>query len=110
MTDKREKLFSVSVKDMKRQTFRSGGPGGQNQNKRDTGVRLIHEPSGAVGESREHRTQKENEKSAFLKLVKSATFKYWVHEETKRLTGQITLQEKVDEQMQEKYLRIEYGV
>jgi protein subunit release factor B len=105
-----EKLFSVSIHDMKRQTFRSGGPGGQNQNKRDTGVRLIHEPSGAVGESREHRTQKENEKSAFLKVVNSPSFKYWIHEESKRLTGEQTIQEKVDEQMQDKYLLIEYGV
>lgn len=52
-----ELAFSVTIKDCTVQTFRSGGKGGQNQNKRDTGVRIIHRPSGAVGESRQHRTQ-----------------------------------------------------
>ena len=46
----REKLFSI--KDFEVQTFRSGGPGGQNQNKRNTGVRIIHKSSGAKEESR----------------------------------------------------------
>ena len=57
----RELLFRVTMKDCDRQTFRAGGKGGQNQNKRDTGVRIIHRASGAVGESREHRTQGQNE-------------------------------------------------
>ena len=46
------------------ETFRAGGPGGQNQNKRNTGVRWIHVPSGATGEARDHRTQGENKRAA----------------------------------------------
>lgn len=49
----RSLLFSVTIKDCEVQTFRAGGCGGQNQKKRDTGVRIIHHPSGARGESRE---------------------------------------------------------
>jgi len=62
-------VFSVTIKDCTVETFRSGGKGGQNQNKRDTGVRVKHAPSGAVGESREHRTQLENKRAAFRRMA-----------------------------------------
>ena len=74
----REKLFSVTLADCEVQTFRAGGPGGQNQNKRDTGVRIIHHPSGARGESREERSQLENKKRAFRRMAESSAFKAWV--------------------------------
>ncbi len=46
-------LFSITKDDFTVQTFRSGGKGGQNQNKVESGVRIIHPASGAIGESRE---------------------------------------------------------
>lgn len=48
--------LSVSIKDCRVDTFRAGGPGGQRQNKVSSGVRIIHEPSGAVGEARDERS------------------------------------------------------
>lgn len=78
----KELLFSVDISDCEVQTFRSGGKGGQNQNKRDTGVRVIHHPSGARGESREERSQLQNKKLAFRRMVDTAEFKYWVHLQT----------------------------
>jgi protein subunit release factor B len=59
-------------------TFRSGGPGGQNQNVRDTGVRFTHHASGAVGESREHRYQWQNKKTAWKRMAEHPKFKIWV--------------------------------
>jgi peptide chain release factor 2 len=47
--------------EVERQTFRSGGPGGQHQNKTESGVRLIHKPTGIVAESRSERSQHKNE-------------------------------------------------
>ena len=47
----RELLFSVTRDDFTIQTFRAGGKGGQKQNKTDSGVRCIHNASGAVGEN-----------------------------------------------------------
>lgn len=73
------KLFSVTLADCRVDTFRAGGKGGQNQNKRDTGVRIVHEPSGAVGESREERSQLQNKKKAFVKMANSQKFRQWVH-------------------------------
>lgn len=74
----RELLFSVTLADCETQTFRAGGSGGQNQNKRDTGVRIIHHPSGARGESREERSQLQNKKAAFRRMAESALFRAWV--------------------------------
>jgi protein subunit release factor B len=37
---KKEKLFSITKKDFKIQTFRSGGKGGQHQNKTNSGVAI----------------------------------------------------------------------
>lgn len=71
--------LSLTVRDCTMQTFRSGGKGGQNQNKRDTGVRIIHPPSGAVGESREHRTQLENKRAAFRRMAGHPKLTFWIH-------------------------------
>lgn len=60
---------TVTKDDLKIDTFRSGGPGGQNQNKRDTAVRITHLPTGLFSVSREHRTQEQNKKAAFRKLA-----------------------------------------
>lgn len=78
MSTARQKILSVSIHDCRVDTFRSGGAGGQNQNKRDTGVRITHEPSGAVGESREERSQLQNKRTAFVRMAKSEVFRVWV--------------------------------
>lgn len=76
----REKVLTVTIKDCKVGTFRAGGPGGQNQNKRDTGVRVVHPPSGAVGVSREERSQLLNKRKAFVRMAQSVSFQRWVQE------------------------------
>lgn len=73
-----ELAFSVSINDCEVQTFRSGGKGGQNQNKRDTGVRVIHHESGARGESRDERSQLQNKRTAFKRMVDTPEFKRYI--------------------------------
>lgn len=83
----RELLFSVTKDDFELQTFRAGGNGGQGQNKRSTGVRLIHKASGARGEARDQRSFDQNRKNAFLRLVETKEFKTWHKIETARRLG-----------------------
>ena len=70
----RIKILSVTIHDCDVQHFRSGGKGGQNQNKRDTGTRIIHRPSGARGEARDERSQLQNKKLAFRRMAESDPF------------------------------------
>lgn len=74
----RELLVRVTIKDCDVQTFPAGGPGGQNQNKRDTAVRITHRASGAVGEARDQRYQWQNKKSAFRRMADSPKFRAWL--------------------------------
>lgn len=66
----KELIISYDKKDFRIDTFCAGGNGGQNQNKRQTGVRITHLPSGLVGESREHRSQHQNKMTAWRRLGK----------------------------------------
>lgn len=50
------------------ETFRSGGPGGQHQNVTESGVRIVHLPTGIRASSREERSQYRNRDIALARL------------------------------------------
>lgn len=104
---KRELLFSVTLKDCEVQEFRAGGPGGQKQNKTSSGIRVIHHPSGARGESREQRSQLQNKKAAFTRMTETNKFKIWLNREIAVRDGLPTPEERVAEDMQPEKLRFE---
>lgn len=89
MNNKKEKLFSVTIHDCRVDTYRGSGKGGQNRNKRDTAVRVVHEPSGAVGQCEEQRTQWQNKKVAFGRMARTDEFQKWVHIEASKRTGEL---------------------
>lgn len=103
----RTPLFTTTIKDCEIQTFRSGGKGGQNQNKVESGVRIIHHPSGARGESREHRDQLHNKRAAFRRMGESKEFKSWAQNVALKMRGQKTLEDRVNEQLTDDKIMIE---
>ncbi|MBU0998852.1 PCRF domain-containing protein [Patescibacteria group bacterium] len=64
-----ERDFSIPVADLKIEYSRSGGPGGQNVNKRETAVRLVHIPTGIAVHATNERSQEQNRERAMSILL-----------------------------------------
>jgi peptide chain release factor 2 len=73
--------IDIRWEDIEMQTFSAGGPGGQHQNKTQSGVRLIHNPTGIVAECRNERSQHKNRDVA-MQMLKAKMYRI---EEQKRL-------------------------
>lgn len=102
-------LFSLTKKDFEFQFFRAGGKGGQNQNKVNSGARCIHTASGARGEARDSRDQLHNKRNAFTRCIETERFKTWHKTECARRLGTLRdIDDRVDEEMKEINLKIEY--
>ena len=74
-------VIEIKPEDLRRDTFRSGGPGGQHQNKTESGVRFTHIPTGVAAESRTERSQHKNSANA-MKLLKAKL--YQIEEQKRR--------------------------
>ncbi len=55
----------INPQDVRLETCKSSGPGGQYVNKRETAVRLVHEPTGIVVTSQNERSLQQNKETAF---------------------------------------------
>jgi protein subunit release factor B len=107
MEKTKEKITLASKKDFEVSYFCGSGPGGQARNKVASGVQIIHKESGAIGRASDSRSQAENKKAAFERLVASPKMKHWLAGKLYEIQQQETLEESVEKDMAPSNLKYE---
>lgn len=83
----------IPEQDLKIEFARSSGPGGQNVNKRETAVRIVHIPSGISAHSESERSQERNRERA-LEMLRAKLYKLMEEEQDKE-KGLMKISKKV---------------
>lgn len=96
----RERILTVTAKDCRWHFFGASSKGGQNANRNKCYARCIHSASGAVGEGKVFKSQRQNKKLAFKNMAESKKFRDWVRRESWRKIGVLDQIEKhIDSEM-----------
>lgn len=102
-----DRITILSEKDLAVSYFCGSGPGGTNRNKVASGVLIQHEESGASGRASDSRSQVDNKRAAFKRLLEHPRMKFWLAKQVYAIRQGETLEQTVEKDMDPKNLKIE---
>lgn len=85
----------LNDEDVKVETYRSGGAGGQHVNKTASAVRVTHRPTGIVVQCQNERSQFKNKATAF-KVLKSRLYQYFKNEQKQKQLAVESTKKSID--------------
>lgn len=103
----KERISIATKKDFDVSYFCGSGAGGQARNKVASGVQIIHRESGAIGRASDSRSQADNKKSAFERLLETPKMKFWIVKKLYEVRSHEKIEDTIEKETTPENLKFE---